>query len=172
MNIAFVIPGLGPGGAERVATLLCNFWAGAGHAVTLITFEGDEAAPFYPLDQRVAVRRLAASAGSGSARLLNNINRVSRLRALLRELRPDAVVAFTTDANVISLLATLGSKIPVVISERNQPDRPGLASVHRLARRFTYPFADAAVVQTDAIAAWMRQCIPAPVYVVPNPVRR
>ena len=171
MKIAFVIPGLGPGGAERVATLLCNFWAGEGHAVTLITFEGDEAAPFYALDQDVALRRLAVSAGSGGARLLNNINRVSRLRALLREHRPDAVVAFTTDANVIALLATRGSEIPVVISERNQPDRPGLAAVHRLARQFTYPFADAVVVQTEDIASWMRKRFRVPVHVVPNPVR-
>jgi GalNAc-alpha-(1->4)-GalNAc-alpha-(1->3)-diNAcBac-PP-undecaprenol alpha-1,4-N-acetyl-D-galactosaminyltransferase len=171
VNIAFVIPGLGPGGAERVATLLCNFWAGEGHAVTVITFEGDEAAPFYPVDQRVAVRRLAASAGSGSARLLNNINRVSRLRALLWKLHPDVVVAFTTDANVISLLASRGSGIPVVISERNQPDRPGLASVHRLARRITYPLADAVVAQTDAVAAWMRKHFRVPVHIVPNPVR-
>jgi GalNAc-alpha-(1->4)-GalNAc-alpha-(1->3)-diNAcBac-PP-undecaprenol alpha-1,4-N-acetyl-D-galactosaminyltransferase len=171
VNIAFVIPGLGPGGAERVTTLLCNFWAGEGHAVTLITFEGDETAPFYALDQGVALRRLAASAGSGSARLLNNVNRVSRLRTLLLEHRPDAVVAFTTDANVIALLATRGSKTPVVISERNQPDRPGLAAVHRLARRFTYRFADAVVVQTEDIASWMRARFRVPVHIVPNPVR-
>ena len=171
MNIAFVIPGLGPGGAERVATLLCESWVGDGHTVTLITFEGEEATPFYRLDQAVALRKLAASAGSGSARLLNNVNRVSRLRALLKELRPDALVAFTTDANVISLLVTRGSGIPVVISERNQPDRPGLALVHRLARRFTYPLADAVVVQTEDIASWMRKRFRVPVHTIPNPVR-
>jgi glycosyltransferase involved in cell wall biosynthesis len=171
VNIAFVIPGLGPGGAERVATLLCDFWAAEGHAITVITFESDDTAPFYTLDQRVAVRRLAASAGEGSPRLLNNLNRISRLRTLLRELRPDAVVAFTTDANVITLLATRGLGVPVIISERNQPDRPGLARVHRLARRFTYPFADAVVVQTDDIASWIRKRFRVPVHVVPNPVR-
>lgn len=171
MNIAFVIPGLGPGGAERVATLLCNFWAAEGHTVTLITFEGEEATPFHIPDQAVALRRLAASTGSGSGRLLNNFNRVSRLRAVLGELRPDVMVAFTTDANVISLLATRATDIPVVISERNQPDRPGLAAVHRLARRLTYPFADAVVAQTDTVAAWMQQRFPVPVHIVPNPVR-
>jgi glycosyltransferase involved in cell wall biosynthesis len=171
VNIAFVIPGLGPGGAERVATLLCDFWAGEGHAVTVITFDSDDTAPFYTLDRRVAVRRLAASAGKGKPRLLNNINRVSRLRAKLQELHPDAVVAFTTDANVITLLATRGLGLAVIISERNQPDRPGLAFMHRLARRFTYPFADAVVVQTDDIASWMRKRFRALVHVVPNPVR-
>ena len=81
------------------------------------------------------------------------------------------MVAFTTDANVITLLATRGSDVPVVISERNQPDRPGLAAVHRLARRFTYPFADAVVVQTEDIASWMRKRFRVPVHIVPNPVR-
>jgi GalNAc-alpha-(1->4)-GalNAc-alpha-(1->3)-diNAcBac-PP-undecaprenol alpha-1,4-N-acetyl-D-galactosaminyltransferase len=171
VNIAFVIPGLGPGGAERVATLLCDFWAGEDHAVTLITFESDDTTPFYTLDERVAVRRLAASAGKGNPRVFNNFNRISRLRALLQALRPDAVVAFTTDANVITLLAARGLKLPVIISERNQPDRPGLALVHRLARRFTYPFADTVVVQTDAIAAWMRKRFRVSAHIIPNPVR-
>lgn len=169
MNIAFLIPGLGPGGAERVATLLCNFWAGEGHAVTLITFEAEGAVPFYTLDRAVALRQLNASAGTG-ARLLNNVNRVWRLRALIKELRPDVVVAFTTDANVISLLATRGTGIPVVISERNQPDRAGLASMHRLARRLTYPFADAVVVQTNSIANWVQSRFRNSVHVVSNPV--
>jgi GalNAc-alpha-(1->4)-GalNAc-alpha-(1->3)-diNAcBac-PP-undecaprenol alpha-1,4-N-acetyl-D-galactosaminyltransferase len=170
VNIAFVIPGLGPGGAERVATLLCNFWASEGHAVTLITFEDEGTVPFYMLDRAIALRKLNASAGSGSARLLNNVNRVLRLRALVKELRPDALVAFTTDANVIGLLASRGTDVPVVISERNQPDRPGLASMHRLARRLTYPFADAVIVQTDTIANWVQNRLRTPVHVIPNPV--
>ena len=31
-----------------------------------------------------------------------------------------------TEANVIALWASRGLGVPVVISERNQPDRPGL----------------------------------------------
>ena len=42
LRIAFVIPSLGPGGAERVATLLANHWVGQRHDVTLITFGDTE----------------------------------------------------------------------------------------------------------------------------------
>jgi len=173
LRIAFVIPSLGPGGAERVATLLANDWAARGHDVTLATFEAPGTEPFFALEQGIAVRELAAAAASRglAVRLGRNLARVSRLRSLLRELSPDIVVAFMTEANVVTLWACRGLGVPVVISERNQPDRPGLGTLHKLARRLSYPLARAMVVQTEAIAAWAKARFRTPVHVIPNPVR-
>ena len=112
----------------------------SGHDVTLVTFDTPGTEPFFALDPGVSLRELAASASRGlSAKLGTNIARVSRLRSVLRELHPDVVVAFMTEANVIALWASRGLGVPVVISERNQPDRPGLGHAHKLARRLTYP---------------------------------
>jgi glycosyltransferase involved in cell wall biosynthesis len=174
MRIAFVIPNLGAGGAERVASLLSNDWAGRGHEITLLTFEEEGAEPFFPLDERVSVRRLAASEIShGTAeRLSSNFSRIARLRAALRQVRPDVAVAFMTEANVLAIAASRGLGIPVVISERNQPDRPGLGRVHKFARKLTYPFASAIVVQTEGIAEWVESRFSVPVSVIPNPVPR
>jgi glycosyltransferase involved in cell wall biosynthesis len=174
MRIAFVIPNLGSGGAERVASLLCNDWVGQGHAVTLLTFEQEGAEPFYPLDARISVRALAAADIShGFAEMFSkNRARVARLRSALHELHPDVLVAFMTEANVVALAAARGLGVPVVISERNQPDRPGLGTVHKLARRMTYPLAAAIVVQTEAIAEWVEARFRVPVHVIPNPVPR
>lgn len=173
LRIVFVIPTLGPGGAERVATLLANYWIGRHHDVTITTFELPNATHFFPLENGVSVRELGAPPVYGQlmARLVTNALRVSRLRSLLRELRPDIVVSFMTEANVVALCACLGLRIPVVISERNQPDRPGLTMVHRIARPLTYPLASAMVVQTEAIAAWSRARFRIPVHVIPNPVQ-
>jgi glycosyltransferase involved in cell wall biosynthesis len=172
MRIAFVIPGLGPGGAERVASLLCNFWAGQDHSVTLITFEAAGTMSFYKIDETVAVRQLEAHAEPMGvvAKLATNLRRISRLRGLLRELRPDTIVAFTTDANVVSLCAASGLGVPVVISERNQPERPGFGRVHKLARAICYHYASAIVVQTEPIANWVRARFRIPVHIIPNPV--
>jgi len=173
VRIAFVIPSLGAGGAERVASLLANDWSANGHDVAFVTFDKPGTEPFFALDPRVALRELAAPADMGgiAARLGPNVARVSRLRSALRELRPDVVVAFMTEANVIALLASQGLGVPVVISERNQPDRPGLGKVRKLARRLTYPRASAMVVQTAAIASWAKARFHVPVHVIPNPVR-
>jgi glycosyltransferase involved in cell wall biosynthesis len=171
VRIAFVIPSLGPGGAERVASLLSNDWARLGHEITLINFGEPTAELFFPLDQGVAVRSLAADVSRGWAgRLSNNFARIFRLRALLKELCPDVVVAFMTEANVVALCSTRGLKVPVVISERNQPDRPGLGQIHKLARRLTYPFAAGLVLQTKGIAAWAKARFNIPIHVMPNPV--
>lgn len=173
MRIAFVIPSLGPGGAERVASLLCNEWVGLGHAVTLATFDRPSAEPFFALKDGVAVAGLAASATSRgvAVRLATNIARVSRLRSLLRQCHPDVVVSFMTEANVVAVWACRGLGIPLVISERNQPDRPGLAKGHKLARHLSYSLASAMVVQTEEIASWARARFRIPTHVIPNPVQ-
>ena len=174
MRIAFVIPNLGAGGAERVASLLCNEWAAQGHAVTAITFDAAGAGGFYRLDESVALRQIDAVNRRANPvwRVATNLRRRSRLSAILRALAPEVIVAFTTEANVVTLWAGAGLGVPVVVSERNQPDRPGLGPLRRAARRLTYPRAAAIVVQTDAIAAWGRGHFRVPVHVLPNPVRR
>jgi glycosyltransferase involved in cell wall biosynthesis len=172
VKILFVIPGLGPGGAERVASLLSNFWAALGHNVTLSTFETNSAEPFYALHRDVFVAQQKATLGGsrGGGAPIRNIRRIYWLRELIRELGPDIVIAFMTEANVITLCACFGLGVPVVVSERNQPDRPGLGRAHRLARNICYRFADAIVVQTEPIAGWARSRFRVPVHVIQNPV--
>lgn len=173
MRIAFVIPSLGAGGAERVASLLANEWSANGQEVTLVTFDAPGTEPFFALHPGIALRGLSVPAEPRGllGKLSTNAARVSRLRSVLREIDPDAVVAFMTEANVIALWASQELGVPVVVSERNQPDRPGLGKAHRLARRLAYPKAQAIVVQTDSIAAWARARFHVPVHIIPNPVR-
>jgi glycosyltransferase involved in cell wall biosynthesis len=173
VRIAFVIPSLGAGGAERVASLLANEWSANGHEVTLVTFDAPSTEPFFALHPGIALRGLSAPAEPRGllGKLSTNAARVSRLRSVLLEIDPDAVVAFMTEANVVALWAGRGLGIPVVVSERNQPDRPGLGTVHRLVRRLAYPKARAIVVQTDSIASWARARFSVPVHIIPNPVR-
>ncbi len=172
MRIAFVIPNLGPGGAERVATLLSNDWAARDHRVDLIVFDNDQTEPFHALDRNVAVHSLrAARHASGIfSRVSTNISRIKRLRSLLRRLQPEIVVAFMTEANVVALMASWGLPASVVISERNQPDRPGLGRLQRLARPLTYNRAAAIVMQTEKLAGWVRVRFRTQTHVIANPV--
>jgi GalNAc-alpha-(1->4)-GalNAc-alpha-(1->3)-diNAcBac-PP-undecaprenol alpha-1,4-N-acetyl-D-galactosaminyltransferase len=172
MRIAFVLPSFATGGAERVASLLCNAWAQHGHTVMVATFESPGEDSIYTLRDDVLLHQIDAVNQSRTltSRLIMNCRRVVRLRSALREFKPTAVIAFMTEANVVTLWASSGLGIPVVVSERNQPDRPGLGISHRLARRMTYPMAAALVVQTGAIADWARQRFRIPVHIIPNPV--
>jgi GalNAc-alpha-(1->4)-GalNAc-alpha-(1->3)-diNAcBac-PP-undecaprenol alpha-1,4-N-acetyl-D-galactosaminyltransferase len=173
MRIAFVLQTFGAGGAERVASLLCSFWTEEGHEVEVITFEKPSTEPAYPIHEQVTLRPIDALNRSNNplARLAINARRIFRLRSLFKQLKPDVIVAFTTEANVVTLWSAIGLGVPVVVSERNQPDRPSLGFLRRLARRITYPSASALVVQTEAIAEWARARFRIPVHVLPNPVQ-
>jgi GalNAc-alpha-(1->4)-GalNAc-alpha-(1->3)-diNAcBac-PP-undecaprenol alpha-1,4-N-acetyl-D-galactosaminyltransferase len=172
MRIAFIVPHFGAGGAERVASLLCNYWAEQGHAVTAITFEVPGTPSVYPLDDKVLLRQTEGLNRSQSllSRVATNARRLSRIRSAIKSFGPNVIVAFTTEANVVALWSVFGLGIPVVVSERNQPDRPGLGLWRHLARRVSYPMASALVVQCEPIAKWARQRFKVPVYVLPNPV--
>ena len=173
MRIAFILPTFTAGGAERVASLLCNYWVEQGHDVTALTFEGAGDERVYHLDDRVTLRGIDALNRNRrlASRVGTNLRRLSRLRAALKAFKPDAIVAFTTEANVVAIWSALGLGVPVVVSERNQPDRPGLGRFTRAVRRLSYPLAAALVVQTEAIAQWSRARFGAPVHVLPNPIR-
>jgi glycosyltransferase involved in cell wall biosynthesis len=173
MRIAFILPTFTAGGAERVASLLCNYWVEQGHDVTALTFEGADDERVYHLDDRVTLRGIDALNRNRSlaSRVGTNLRRLVRLRAALKAFKPDAIVAFTTEANLVAIWSALGLGVPVVVSERNQPDRPGLGRLTRTVRRLSYPLAAALVVQTEGIAQGVRAHFGAPVYVLPNPIR-
>ena len=173
MRIVFVIPTIGGGGAERVACLLCADWVAEGHSVGMVTFEAPNAPRTYSLDSRVVYRGIDARNPDRGflTRIATNFRRLYRLRSAIKDFAPNIVVAFTTEANVVALWATKGLCIPVIISERNQPDRPGLGILSRLARRLTYPNATSIVVQTEQIRLWARRHFSVPIHVIPNPVR-
>jgi glycosyltransferase involved in cell wall biosynthesis len=173
MRIVLAISTLGPGGAERVISLLANELALRGHAVTLLTFEGS-GDPFFPVDEAVSLRRLALAPPPAGPRgkVVGNLQRIAAMRGLVASVRPDVVLSFITETNVIAILACLGLRVPVVVSERVDPREHGVARSWALLRRLVYPLAHTLVVQTTGIASWARSVWNRrpPIVVIPNPV--
>lgn len=171
MKVAFVLSALGAGGTERVISRLVNTAVARGWSVSLIAFDAPEEPIFHLIDPRVELIRLAIPAGRGGMSSLTAVAR--RLRALRRALssRPfDAVVSFLTKINVLTLLATLGMQTPVIVSERNNPDRqPSHRLWHVLLRRL-YPRAAVIVTLTERSKARLPVADKSRVAVIPNPV--
>jgi glycosyltransferase involved in cell wall biosynthesis len=71
---------------------------------------------------------------------------------------------------VLTLLATIGSGRPVVVSERSDPTAEPLPRVWRWLRAFTYRRASSIVVQTQGVGEIMRRTYGNRVDVIPNSV--
>jgi GalNAc-alpha-(1->4)-GalNAc-alpha-(1->3)-diNAcBac-PP-undecaprenol alpha-1,4-N-acetyl-D-galactosaminyltransferase len=166
-------PNLSGGGAERTLARLATHWADQNRDVTLVTL-----APRSPEDFPVSrkVRRVALAmtydASGPLGGLRNNLARVRRLREEIRSYRPDVVVSFIEQANVLALLAARPLGTPVVVSERTDPSLHPVSRLWSFLRRHTYRRCAALVVLTDEIADAMRPIARGrPIEVIPNGVQ-
>lgn len=172
MKICFLVSSLHAGGAERVATTLCNAWAARGDTVTLVSTFSGIGECFYPLAdgvEHVALARAAGTSGKGPASYLR---RFVALRKLLRQREPDVVISFLPHVNVAAILANAFVRRPLVICERNDPLSRSPYGFWEIASKLTFRFAHVMTVQTDAVAQRIRSYYPGlrMVRVLPNPL--
>src|SRR5450759_2662187 len=113
MKVALVINSLGPGGAERVLTILARGLAAAGRDVTLVTM----------VDARVRRVGFGFSRPSRSPieGVILKVRVILRIRRFVRRRRPDVVLSFIDTMNVVVLVATIGMRLHVVVTEPIDP---------------------------------------------------
>jgi len=174
VKILFFISSLQCGGAERVSVTLCHRFAERGWDVTLATFDDGSVPPFFPLSpgvRHVPLGLQRRSTGLAHS-VMNNVRRVRRLARFIAAERPDRIVSFIDGTNVLALLASRGTGIPVVVSERIDPARHRIPMPWRVLRRLTYKWASAIVVQTQAAAGYFPASWQSRIAIVPNPVAK
>jgi GalNAc-alpha-(1->4)-GalNAc-alpha-(1->3)-diNAcBac-PP-undecaprenol alpha-1,4-N-acetyl-D-galactosaminyltransferase len=79
------------------------------------------------------------------------------------------VISFMDRTNVIAILATRGLNIPILVSERNDPEMLSPGKMWEVLRQWTYPFADRITVQTERAGKYFPR-LRDRVVVMPNPV--
>ncbi|MFN3076184.1 MAG: glycosyltransferase family 4 protein [Alphaproteobacteria bacterium] len=170
-RLTLVVSSLGAGGAERVLTALANAWAGKGLAVTILTLD-DGQPSFYSLHPSLVRHSLGVLGASRSrvGAVVANLRRVWRLRQAIRESRPDAVLSFMDQTNVLTVLACLGLGLTVVVSEHTDPAVRFNGRLWHALTGLTYPLATAVVALTETAAAYLRTHTGRDVVSIPNPV--
>ncbi len=171
-SILFLVSSMQAGGAERVASLLSNYWADNGHEVTLIATFSKRSECLYSLRHEVRVQYLADHVRPSRLSALARARRLIVLRRIIRDVKPDVVVAFLTHVNVAALMATIGIAVPVVVSERTFPPANPVGFLLTQFRKLLYPRAAAVVLQTDQGLEWLKSaCGRSRGVVIANPVQ-
>ena len=159
MKIVCVIGGFVFGGAERVMTNLANNLSSR-HSVTFIALNSISK-PAYEISERVRIiNGLSYS---------NKLDAIIKLRNMILESKPDIVLSFITHVNISVLLALIGTKIPVVISERNDPSKSATA-LRKILRTILYPRASGIVFQTEEAQKYYSNKIQKNSKVIANPI--
>jgi glycosyltransferase involved in cell wall biosynthesis len=171
MRLVLIVPSLGGGGAERVMATLANAWAVRGAEVTLITLSS-AVNDRYPLDRRVW--RLALDVAGRSSNPVQafgrNVVRVRALRRAIKAARPDAVISFVANTNALAMIAAMGLRVPVIVTERQFIGAEPSRLVWTVLRRVLYRRAAAVVAQTRRCADELEARVGRAVRVIANPV--
>ena len=142
MKITLVTPSLFCGGAERVVVSLAEGFQKYGHQVTVITGT-EKDTDFYQLPpgvERLPLGIMGVSKNPLDA-IRSNLNRVSALKKAIALSDPDIVMAHLTETNVLTILATVGTDYPVIVTEHCDPNLISYGRFWETLRRFIYPFA-------------------------------
>lgn len=146
-KILFHINCLEHGGAERVVSNLANKFAAEGHDVTVaVEWIGENE---YTLDKSIKHEMVGIDASeAGKGRAAQYLLRIRHLRDCIKREKPDIVIAFAHLAIYRALMATIGMKLPVLISVRTNPIGHYDGRMDKLMIPLLFPRAAGCVFQT------------------------
>lgn len=164
-SILIVTRNMKAGGAERVIAQIANHMSKVNIQCTIVTLDDEEV--FYQLDSKVILHSIGEkSSNPYQDKLLKYHN----LRYYVKEVKPDIVLAMPEEIGIYVIPALLGIKIPVVVSERNNPWVMPWKKVTRIMRKAFYPFADGFIFQTKQAASFFPKKIQNKGVILPNPL--
>lgn len=165
-RIVFLCHGAGNGGAERVITTLASEFAKRKYQVLMVTTNEDK--NDYEMYQDVSRKRIISSKSNS---IFRSIDRVLQLRKCIKEFKADSVISFSSIPNLQAIIATIGLRRNLIISERTDPRRYPTSKIGRLMRTVLYPLADTVVFQTQDAKACFGKLIQKKSRIILNPIR-
>jgi glycosyltransferase involved in cell wall biosynthesis len=152
--------------------MLANNLARRGDQIEFVCLSAPETS-FYPLDPAIHLVHLdqaSDSRGVASA-ILNNLQRIRKVRSAIRDFDADIAIGVMTTMNVLTILGCVGLRTKVVATEHVHPPEYPLGRLWELGRKLTYARADLVTAPTEETCEWLKQTVGANmVRAIPNPL--
>lgn len=170
-RICLVIPSLQAGGMERVMSELAHYFCSKVNFEVHLVMYGLTREVFYKVPDNLIIHKPKFEFDNNK-RTWNTLKTMLFLRHKLSEIQPDSILSFGELWNNFVLLATLGLRFPVYVSDRCQPDK-SLGRLHDFLRNCLYPKAAGVVCQTvTAKNIYQKMFNQNNFHIIGNPIRR
>lgn len=168
-KILFHLNCLEQGGAERVVSNLANQFAKEGYEVIVATqWQGENE---FQLDKAVTRTHVGLKEEDKKKNRVTKMwLRVKYLRQYIKEVNPDITIAFAHKANYRALMATIGMKVPVVISVRTDPVGHYDSLSDKIQIPLLFPRAAGCVFQTEGQREFFPEYLQKKSRIILNPV--
>lgn len=165
-EIVFISNFLGNGGAARVMSVLAESFYAQGYPVTVCSFPAGGVE--YELSEGIRRVRFRYTTERPMAK---RFQRISLIRREMKKHKGATVIAFEYFINMQTILALVGMKNRLIVSERNDPAREGGGFPNRIIRNFLYRFCDVLVCQTPDAKDYFPTYIRKHTSVIVNPIK-
>lgn len=167
MKILFNMGSLQKGGAERVATNLCNYLVNNNDISIVTTIKAESA---YPLDEKVKVYNLDDNKPNSNF-IIKNIKRIRALNKVIKEIEPDTIVSFLPEPSYrVLFLKIFNRKLKIIVSVRNDPKIEYASKINKIVMRVLYSLADGFVFQTKEAKEYFSKKIQERSVIIPNSI--
>lgn len=165
IKVLFVTSNLRYGGAEKMIVNLANQLSLKNDKYEVTIYSYENGINNYLLDKNI---RHVIKKKSSKNKIISRLSQIINVRRTIRNESPDIVISFLTNQNVYSIIGTLFTKIPVIISERGNP-YSNTSIIYKL-KYLLYNFSDLVVFQTQGAKNYFNSKIQSKSEVIANPV--
>ena len=151
------------GGAERVISVLSNYLVENGHEVEILLYY--DRPIFYDINPKVKI--VCDEIEIGKANILKHIK---WRKKHLKEQKPDVEISFLAPFNMVNVVAHKGTKVPIIVADRNDPRKIPTKSVLRFLRNALYKKAQGVVLQNENNKNYFSKSIKKKSAVIFNPI--
>ncbi len=142
MKCAFFIGSMEGGGAEKVVKNLSSKMIRDGYTVKVILYY--ERDFFYLLDEGVEIIEIEKNTGTKNV-FVNTL----WFRKYLIDAKIDMLISFLAVFNILAVIATAYTKIPIIVADRNDPSKVPGNVILRMCRNVVYNFANGVILQSE-----------------------
>ncbi|WP_026764059.1 glycosyltransferase family 4 protein [Sediminibacterium salmoneum] len=163
MRVTFIIYHLSSGGAERILASLVGYFYNH-YDVELIVYSNEDF--FFPIPKTVRVHKIVSKKQNT---LFSFVNRLIKTYSVLKNRKPDVVISFLTETNIVATICSSLLRIPIIVSERTNPLKHKLSKAVLILRNFVYKYCSSLVVQTNDSKQYFEQIVKgSKIVVIPN----
>jgi len=170
MRILFCLGGLNKGGAERVATNLCNYFIENNNEVEILITRLDDVA--YEVNPKIKIKSLQETKKQNIVK--HNINIIKNMKKEVLSYKPDLIISFLKEptGRILLLKKTCKEirKIPLIISVRADPNIVYKSLFNKTVVKLLYNKSDGYVFQTEEAKKFFNKKIQKKSIIIPNPV--
>lgn len=162
-KICFIMPNMSGGGAQRVVSLLANYFASKKYEVCLLLLKSNVVE--YNIDSNVNIN------DSYVNRNLNAMKQIKIIREKMKTNHDTIFISFLDNQNMFTVLANIGLKNKVIISQRNDPTKAFIERPYmRPFQKLIYVLPNKVVFQTNDAKKYYPKCMYKRAVIIMNPI--